>query len=309
MTEPHDPERLAGQGVEREPLPVVAPLVGEDARHALREVEHREQDELGEREGVHPRRVGHDDGAVAQPHLLDDVHDARARELDPAEPRGLAGEIPLGRAVDVEHDLGLGDERRPLGGLGGGPGHGRRVIARIAGPPDQIGPVDDVEPRVDGADALDQRRLERRRDQDPHRPRRVTGGTWTRPATTASPDGDRAARGPDPRRAGEPRDVAVERRPVHAPAVPHLVELGRAVLGAAVVPEDGVAHAPAMPVDEVVARRPLLEMADQVPALGLGEPLDLAGPPADVERGPARARVLARDRMPHVGARWPSARR
>src|SRR6185503_18600464 len=130
----------------------------------------------------------------------------------------------------------------------------------------------------------------------------VTGGTWTRPATTASPDGDRAARGPDPRRAGEPRDVAVERRPVHAPAVPHLVELGRAVLGAAVVPEDGVAHTPAMPVDEVVARRPFLEMADQILALGRGEPLDLAGPPADVERGPARARVLTRDRMPHVGA-------
>src|SRR5204863_6533023 len=103
-------------------------------------------------------------------------------------------------------------------------------------------------------------------------------------------------------RAGEPRGSALERRPVHASAVPRLVELGGAVLGAAIVPKDGVAHSPPMTIDEVGSGSGLLKIPDQVTPLGLRQSLDLAGPPTDVERGPARPRVLASDGMPHVGA-------
>src|SRR5262245_45059120 len=94
--------------------------------------------------------------------------------------------------------------------------------------------------------------------------------TPTKPAWAHALDGERTARGPDPRRVGKPRDVAVERRPVHPSAVPRLVELGRAVLGAAIVPEHGVADAPAVPIHEIGTRRPLLKIADQVPALRFG---------------------------------------
>ena len=64
--------------------------------------------------------------------------------------------------------------------------------------------------------------------------------------------------------------------------MPRLVELGGAVLGAAIVPKDGVAHSPPMTIDEVGSGSGLLKIPDQVTPLGLRQSLDLAGPPTDV---------------------------
>src|SRR5207253_9652591 len=104
------------------------------------------------------------------------------------------------------------------------------------------------------------------------------------------------------RRGGHERRLALERRAVHVPTVLRIVERRGAVLRAAVVPEHRVARAPLVPVDEFRAHREFLQVADELGAFGGGESLHLAGPAPDIERRPARLRVLARDRMPDIGS-------
>jgi len=88
---------------------------------------------------------------------------------------------------------------------------------------------------------------------------------------------------------------------MHEAAVVGVVERRRAVLRAAVVPQQCVADAPSMTVDEFVAMREVEQERDQLGRFLLRQPFDLACPAPYVERGPAAARVLPRDRMPDVG--------
>src|SRR5262249_5155348 len=93
---------------------------------------------------------------------------------------------------------------------------------------------------------------------------RAVIGPPARVVERGSPRGEREADGPRRGRPGEPRRLAFERRPVHAPSVSRLVEFGGAVLGAPIVPEDGVAHSPSVTIDEVCSGGELLKVPDQV---------------------------------------------
>ena len=58
------------------------------------------------------------DGASVEPGPLDEAADARARGLDPAELRCPLGELSRTLPVEVERDVGPGQQRRPLRLLG-----------------------------------------------------------------------------------------------------------------------------------------------------------------------------------------------
>src|SRR5688572_10374078 len=96
------------------------------------------------------------------------------------------------------------------------------------------------------------------------------------------------------------RKLALERRPLHVPPILRVVERRRAMLRATVVPEERIADAPLMSIDESLLRGEALEELDQLRGFVIGQPLDLVCPAADVQRSPSAFRMAARDRLPHV---------
>ena len=159
-----------------------------------------------------PRRVGHDDRAVAEPHPLDELAHAGARELDPAQAGRLARRDPAARPRSTS-SMTSASARSPVhsAACAGRARRGRGVIARVARLPQEIGAVDDVETRIHRPDAVDQQRLERRGDQDPNggrRHRSSEGTGW--PTSGAREVGPRRGAG---RRQGH-GNRAVRQQPV-----------------------------------------------------------------------------------------------
>src|SRR2546421_8157675 len=89
------------------------------------------------------------------------------------------------------------------------------------------------------------------------------------------------------RRGSHQRHLAFDRRAMHVAPVLLVVERRGAMLRAAVVPQHGVAGAPAMPIHEVGLHRKLLQRTNKLGAFGFGHAFHFARPTADVERGPA----------------------
>src|SRR4030095_2868225 len=88
------------------------------------------------------------------------------------------------------------------------------------------------------------------------------------------------------------------RTPARAcPAVARVVVGEAAVHGRAVVPDDEVAHAPRVAVDELALGSVLDEIAQQQPPLGYPPVHDARGVRGHVERAAARARDRADERM------------
>src|SRR5580704_2323554 len=85
------------------------------------------------------------------------------------------------------------------------------------------------------------------------------------------------------------RRIAFQGRAVHQPGVARLVERGRAMLGAAVVPQHRIAVAPAVAIDKAISLREFPEILDQRAAFVGWHAFDVARPTADIERNPATA--------------------
>src|SRR5204863_9172390 len=101
---------------------------------------------------------------------------------------------------------------------------------------------------------------------------------------------------------GHDRRCAFERGAVHQPDIARLVERGRAMLGAAIVPQHRVALAPMVAIDKARLPRELLQEGDELPALAFRQPFDVAGPAADLERDPADLRMTTTERMSGIRA-------
>src|SRR5438128_7993035 len=78
------------------------------------------------------------------------------------------------------------------------------------------------------------------------------------------------------RRGSHQRHLAFDRGAVHVAPVLLVVERRGAMLRASVVPQHGVAGAPAMPIYEVGPHRKFLQRANQLGAVGLGHAFDFA---------------------------------
>ena len=80
------------------------------------------------------------------------------------------------------------------------------------------------------------------------------------------------------------RHFAFERRALHQALIFRVVERRRAVLRAAVVPQQRVADAPLVAIDEFRPGREILQVVDQLLRLVVRHAVDLVRPAADVER-------------------------
>ena len=156
--QPDDPGRLAPQVGRGKALPVMGTLARLQVREPAKVVENAHQAELGQRRRMHParrrkNRVGH---AHVIPHALDKLADARARRLHPAHVGRNLGQILPVCLVEVEEDVRLCQQLTPARLLLGAARQGRaRVVGRIPRRPQQLGFVDDLQPRIHPADLLD----------------------------------------------------------------------------------------------------------------------------------------------------------
>ena len=83
------------------------------------------------------------------------------------------------------------------------------------------------------------------------------------------------------------RHFAFERRALHQPLIFRVVERRRAMLRAAVVPQQRIADPPLVAIDEFRPRREILQVVDQLLRFVIRHAVDLVRPAADIERRPA----------------------
>ena len=149
-------------------LPLMGLLHRQQPRHLAKEVEQPEDGELGQRAGMDAGGGGEGDVRLDQPGVGEELADAGAGALHPAQPRRVLRQVGRIEPVEIEHHLGLGQDVEPASPLC------RRQRARdavmvgdVARHRQQARLVQHAQPARDRRlDALRQFGLERRADDD-----------------------------------------------------------------------------------------------------------------------------------------------
>ena len=143
-------------------------LLGQPAE-LLHMVEQRREDELGQRLRMHPAAGGHVDVGLDQPGVAHHRSDAGGGRLQPAQARNDRHGVGLRDRRQIPEHLGACKQREELGFLIGstGPAGDPVVVGEIACRRQQVAAIQHLDAaRIDRADAIDMRLLERRRDHD-----------------------------------------------------------------------------------------------------------------------------------------------
>jgi hypothetical protein len=132
--------------------------------------------ELGQWSGMNTTRCGEDRLWHAGIVLLamHKLTDSGTRCLNPTHTWGQFGQISTMGRVEIEHQIGLGEEIAPFGLLIGSACDGIVMVGGVARWWDEIGAIDDMQARANGADLLDVFRFKVSCNQQIER----VGGGW-----------------------------------------------------------------------------------------------------------------------------------